>query len=265
MGWLKNNLLAWKRNFMALQSLKIRGPMLLAAVASVFSTSCSSAHQVSRAIELVNSAGLSLEGGKPEQARTQALEAIELATDSPQILQSAAELLYRAGFVEESVPVFDRVINLAPEDRSHNWQRGIALATCGKFKEGAEQFQWHHDVNPDDVENSAWYFLCLAKSDSLAKARESVIPSRGDARQPMMTILKMLKQEATPEEVIKVGANSRSGQFYAALYVGLYYDSLGDPEKAKKYFRDACAVNIDGYMADTAKVYSEIRFQEKSP
>ena len=55
-------------------------------------------------------------------------------------------------------------MELEPARTAHNWQRGIALATCGDFERAAEQFRVHHQVNPDDVENSAWYFLCVAKS-----------------------------------------------------------------------------------------------------
>lgn len=201
-----------------------------------------------------------------ESAAKQARRATEYLDEVPELLQRAAEILYRAGYAEDSLPLFQRVVEHRPERAAHNWQRGIALCTCGRWREGAEQFKTHHDVNPDDVENSAWYFLCIAKTKGIEAARKTVIPSRGDGRQPMMSVLKMLKGEIEPDAVIEAaGANTSAGLsrkralFYADLYVGLYLDCLGEEKSAAKYLRRSLTHGIDGYMADTARVYEKIR------
>ncbi len=202
-----------------------------------------------------------------DQAAALASQAAAQAPQSPRLLQAAAELLYLSGKSRDSVAVFDRVVELAPETAPRNWQRGIALCSVGDFGRGAEQFKTHHDVNPDDVENSAWYFLCVAKTDGIEAARKTVIPSRGDGRQPMMSILQMLKAEIEPEEVLRgaeknssPGRARQSALFYADLYVGLYYDSVGDVEQARKYLERSQSYGIDGYMVRTAKVYLDDRF-----
>ncbi|MEZ6078921.1 MAG: hypothetical protein R3C56_25590 [Pirellulaceae bacterium] len=141
--------------------------------------------------------------GDFSQAAEKATAAAKLAGDSPQLLQAAAEVLYRSGHSAASLPLFDRVVELSPESAPQNWQRGIALCSCGKFAEGAKQFETHHSVNPDDVENSAWYFLCIAKTDGIEAARKTVIPSRGDGRQPMMSVLQMLQQKLGSAQVLK--------------------------------------------------------------
>lgn len=204
-----------------------------------------------------------------DKAAALASQAAAQAPQSPRLLQGAAELLYLSGKSRESVALFDRVVELAPESAPQNWQRGIALCSIGDFGRGAEQFKTHHDVNPDDVENSAWYFLCVAKTDGLEAARKTVIPSRGDGRQPMMSILQMLKAELEPEEVLRAaeknsspGRARQSAQFYADLYVGLYYDSLGEAEQARKYLERSQSYGIEGYMVRTAKVYLDDRFPE---
>lgn len=193
--------------------------------------------------------------------------AAEMVPDHANIQQVAAETLYRAGRVKESLPLFDRVVELVPEQASRNWQRGLALCTLEEWKEGAEQFKTHHEVNPDDVENSAWYFLCVAKLDGLEAARKTVIPSRGDGRQPMMSVLAMLKGELEPEKVMQAaidntiaGAERERAKFYADLYVGLYYDSLGDDAEAAKFLERSLTYDSAGYMVDTARVYLEHRF-----
>lgn len=201
------------------------------------------------------------------KAAALASQAAELAPKSPRVLQGAAELLYLSGKSRASIPLFDRVVELAPSSAPQNWQRGIALCSSGDFVRGAEQFKTHHDVNPDDVENSAWYFLCIAKTEGVEAARKTVIPSRGDGRQPMMSILQMLKGELEPDEVLQAaeknsspGRGRQSALFYADLYVGLYHDSLGEPEPAKKYLERSQSYGIEGYMVRTAKVYLDDRF-----
>lgn len=127
-------------------------------------------------------------------------------------------------------------------------------------------------MNPDDVENSAWYFLCIAKTKGIEAARQSVIPSRGDGRQPMMSVLKMLQGELTPAEVLQAAeAGPASGRarelakFYADLYVGLYYDSLGQEKEAIAALRRSQSYDISGYMFSVARVYLQDRFPDASP
>mgnify|MGYP000446850332 CR=1 FL=1 len=38
-------------------------------------------------------------------------------------------------------------------------------------EEGRKLFELHRSVNPQDVENAAWHFLCAARVDGLEKAR----------------------------------------------------------------------------------------------
>jgi lipoprotein NlpI len=223
------------------------------------------------ALALLRQADSLLAQANYEQAASKAAEAAKAAKGSAKILQRAAETLYLSGHSAESLPLFDRVIELVPDQAPQNWQRGIALCSCGKFEEGAKQFKTHHDVNPDDVENSAWYFLCIAKTKDLAAARETVIPSRGDGRQPMMSVLQMLQGKLQPEDVLQAAIDNTSpgparqqAQFYAALYVGLYYDALGDAAQAAKYLKQSLTYGSSGYMADTARVYLADRLEQTS-
>lgn len=222
---------------------------------------------VSQATKLLHESEQHMQQQAYEAAAESARAAAKIAMDSPRLLQRAAEVLYRSGQAEESLPIFDRVVELTPEVAAHNWQRGLALCTCEKWEQGAEQFKTHHDVNPDDVENSAWYFLCIAKTTGLEAAKKTVIPSRGDGREPMMSILAMLKGTLEPDQVMVAaikntpeGERRKQAQFYADLYVGLYYDSLDNPEQAAKYLKRSLSYDSAGYMVDTARVYLADRF-----
>lgn len=204
---------------------------------------------------------------KYDEAAALAADVGKTFTDNAELQQDAACLLFLSGKVEESLPLFDRANELSPRLRPHNWQRGCALGCAGKFAEGAAQFKLHHDVNPNDVENSAWYYLCLAKSKSKEEADKAVIPSGGDPRPPMMEVLKMLKGSISPEELLTTiksesydGPAGKTAKFYGFLYVGLYYDSIGEESKAMQALDDCLAVSEPDYMGRTARHYRSLRF-----
>ena len=89
---------------------------------------------------------------------------------------------FRAGRIEQSLEGFDRVAQLSPADAPYLWQRGIAQYYAGKFRECRDMFVSHRTVNPDDVENAAWHFLCVARAESPEAARKQMLPVGPDAR-----------------------------------------------------------------------------------
>ncbi len=173
---------------------------------------------------------------------------------------------FAAGNIEASIDDFDKCIELTPSMKPELWQRGISLYYAKKFIEGVEQFEVHHTVNPDDVENSVWHFLCLAKIEGIDKAREKLIDSRGDSRWPMMPILKMFRAEMTADEVLKSvnqpsvpSHGSATAKFYAHLYVGLFHEANDRSDEAAKHLQLAVEQKTGGYMADVAFVDLHIR------
>ena len=81
------------------------------------------------------------------------------------IFNRAVEDFERGRFAE-SAAGFDRLVKIAPESAPQLWQRGIALYYAGLFKDCRAQFELHRTVNPDDVENAFWHFLCVARAES---------------------------------------------------------------------------------------------------
>src|SRR5262245_7135390 len=96
-----------------------------------------------------------------------------------------------AGRIPESVAGFEAVIKADPASAPYLWQRGIALYYAGRFADCRDQFVSHRTVNPDDVENAAWHFLCVARADSPAAARAALLPVGPDARVPMRQVYEM--------------------------------------------------------------------------
>jgi lipoprotein NlpI len=169
---------------------------------------------------------------------------------------------FRLGQIERSLQDFDRSIELAPLTKAECWQRGISLYYLGQFQEGREQFEVHRTVNPNDVENAFWHFLCVAKQSGLAAAREAILPCGHDARPPLMEVLQMIRGQLEPPAVIAAAEAAHGGpttkalaRFYGHLYVGLYHDAGGQPELAKEHLRRCLEEKVGGYMRDVALVH----------
>jgi len=181
------------------------------------------------------------------------------AQDSPAFYNRRGEDHFRAGRIAESIADFDRAIKLEPRLAPQHWQRGISLYYANRFADGQAQFELHQTVNPSDVENAVWHFLCVARASGVAKARASLIPIPQDTRVPMMQIHDLFSGKGTVEDVLKP-ARGRDALFYAHLYLGLYYEVTGDAAQAKKHMRLATHdYSVDHYMGDVARVHEKLR------
>ena len=168
---------------------------------------------------------------------------------------------FRNGRMTESVAEFDTLIKLAPDAAPQLWQRGIALYYAGRYKDCRAQFELHRTVNPDDVENAAWHFLCVARAESVARARAALLPVGPDPRVPMGQVYLMLRGTLLPDEVVSAAGAQVAPQFYAHLYVGLYYDALGDRTRALEHISIAAAdrfASVGGYMHTVARIHLDL-------
>lgn len=164
---------------------------------------------------------------------------------------------FLAGRVKESVVGFDRVALLAPQAAPQLWQRGIALYYVGRYDDCRKQFESHRTVNPNDVENPAWHFLCVAHAESPQKARAALLPVGPDQRSPMREVYEMFKGTMMPDAVLAAG-RSGSGRFFAELYVGLYYEAIGNTAMALPHLKAAASdqfASAGGYMHRVAVLH----------
>lgn len=165
---------------------------------------------------------------------------------------------FRAGRIEQSLAGFDRVAAMSPADAPYLWQRGIAQYYAGRYRECRDMFISHRTVNPDDVENAAWHFLCVARAESPAAARKQILPVGRDARLPMREVYQMFQGTMTQAQVMKAAGSDPSAQFYARLYVGLYLEATGDREAGRVQIEIAAEdryARYGGYMHDVARVH----------
>ena len=168
---------------------------------------------------------------------------------------------FRAGRIEQSLEGFDRVARLSPADAPYLWQRGIAQYYAGRYRECRDMFVSHRTVNPDDVENAAWHFLCVSRAESPEAARRQILPVGPDARLPMREVYRMYKGELTQAQVLKAAGSNASAQFFARLYIGLYLEASGDRAAGRAQIEIAAEdrfARVGGYMHDVARVHLKV-------
>jgi lipoprotein NlpI len=188
--------------------------------------------------------------------------AAQRGTDNPREILDRAISDFLAGRVAESVLGFDQLVKVAPEAQPQLWQRGIALYYVGRYQDCRAQFESHRTVNPNDVENPAWHFLCVARAQSPEKARAALLPVGPDQRSPMREIYQMFSGKLAPDAVLAAAGDGLSSRFYAELYVGLYYEATGNDRLALEHLRAAASdryARAGGYMHTVATLHPRIR------
>jgi lipoprotein NlpI len=183
---------------------------------------------------------------------------VSLAAQEPRAVFDKAVADFEAGRVAESAAGFDALVKLVPSAAPELWQRGIALYYAGRYQDCRAQFESHRTVNPNDVENAVWHFLCVARAESPEKAKAAMLPVGPDARVPMRQVYEMFRGTLSPDRVLAAAGARPSGEFFAHFYVGLYYEALHDRQRALEQIRLAAAnryAEAGGYMHTVAKVH----------
>ena len=187
-----------------------------------------------------------------------AVGAIGAEAQSASSVMRQAEADFLAGRIEESVAGFDQVARARPDAAPQFWQRGIALYYAGRYDDCRRQFEEHRIVNPNDVENAAWHFLCVARGESPEAALEALLPVGRDPRRPMREIYEMFRGRMSPQQVLSAAGSQARARFYAHLYRGLYHEAWGRTEAAREEIFLAAAdrfARFGGYMHGVAVVH----------
>lgn len=184
---------------------------------------------------------------------------LALLLQNPQAVYEGAVRDFEAGRFADSASGFDRLVALSPGSEPDLWQRGLAQYYAGQFKQCRAQFELHRAVNPADVENAAWHFLCVAAVEGKDKARASLLPVGDDARRPMREVYEMFQGRRSPDEVLAAGRGSLEGEFFSRLYAGLYLYASGETERAARLMAEAAQDRYKGggYMHMVARVHRD--------
>ena len=181
-------------------------------------------------------------------------------------LQSEGVRYFYEGKMKEALASWDGYLKEHPEQLPYHWQRGIALYYAERWAEGRAQFEEHVKVNSQDVENSVWHFLCVAREKNVEEARKALLPVTRDSRVPMRQVLDLFAGKATEQDVLAAaeavpeGESKRDALCYAHLYLGLYAEAQGKTELAKEHLmKSAVDYAQPHYMGTVAKVHCRLR------
>jgi lipoprotein NlpI len=172
--------------------------------------------------------------------------------------------LFVGGDVAGSILEFERAAKLEPALIPELWQRGISYYYAGRFEDGRKQFEIHRTVNPNDVENAAWWYLCMVKLGRREQARKQLLPVGPDPRIPMAEIYELYAGRGSEQKVMgAVEKGEDSGQplrvrlFYAHLYLALLADVHGDAKAAARHLKICLDQDTGGYMRAVAVVHEK--------
>lgn len=205
-----------------------------------------------------------------EQGRSS--ESVDLATNA---LARNPELAYayylrgrehfRLGKINESVADLEQYVRLRPDMEPRQWELGLSYYYAGQFAKGARQFELYQTYHDNDVENSVWRYLCIARTDGTERARSTLMPIRNDPRIPMMAVYDMFRGEGSPAKVLEAARAGRPGPaqlegrlFYAHLYIGLFLLAQGDGEGGKTHILAAERKRVRHYMWDVARYQASL-------
>lgn len=209
--------------------------------------------------------------GEHAKAIEQLSAAIKARPEEPIAWYLRGREHFRAGQVNESVADFDQYVRLLPSAENQQWERGISYYYAGEFAKGARQFENYQKFHDQDVENSVWRYLCVARAESVEKAQANMLPITADPRVPMMEIYELYRGNLKPEKVFEACQADKPDPnrlnqrlFYAHLYIGLWHEAAGRAEEARKHILEAEKHKIAHYMWDVAHVHAErLRAAEK--
>lgn len=190
----------------------------------------------------------------------------QLDAQDPRVLTALGGALFKSGDMESSVAAFNAAAALDAGLGPHLWQRGISQYYAGRFDEGARQFEIHRTVNPQDVENSVWHFLCVAAEKGFDAAQSGLIPIDRDSRVPMMEVFALFGGSAAPEDVLRAAERAvdtgygNGPLFYAHLYLGLYFEAKGDTARSAHHISEAVQrPQPSNYMWQVARIHKQLR------
>jgi len=82
---------------------------------------------------------------------------------------------FKLARIAPSIQDFDRAEELDSSIMPYLWQRGLSYYYAERYAEGAKQFEVDLKVNSQDVEETVWRYLCIARSQGVTAAQNSLL------------------------------------------------------------------------------------------
>jgi tetratricopeptide (TPR) repeat protein len=178
-----------------------------------------------------------------------------------QVYVQRGMVYFKLAQIAKSIQDFDRAEQLDPAITPYLWQRGLSYYYADRFEDGARQFEIDLTVNSQDVEETVWRYLCIARLKGVEAAHDSLLLVKNDPRPFMRQIYNFYAATCTAEEVLAAGEQAANrGKFYSHLYLGLYFEVADQPQQAREQFAIAMThYPSDDYMGHLARVHRQLR------
>jgi len=188
-------------------------------------------------------------------------EVIRKQPNNPNAYIRRGMVKFQLAKIDESIDDFDTAEKLEPRLKPYLWQRGLSYYYADRFEEGAQQFEIDLTVNSQDVEETVWRYLCMARLVGVTEARHQLLTVKNDPRRIMGCVYDLFAGNCTADDVLNVGkAEGIKGLFYSHLYLGLYYEAENNGDLAKEYIvKAADKYKIEDYMWYLAQVHKKLR------
>jgi lipoprotein NlpI len=205
--------------------------------------------------------------GRHQEAAADFTEVIALDPKNADAYNRRGAEQFKLGHITESIQDFDKYLEFKPGEIPGHWMRGISYYYAGRYEEGRRQFAAYEKMDTKDVENAVWHYLCNARLTGATQARAALLKIGRDQRVPMMEVYALFAGTAQPTDVLNAVrrapvAQRAQANFLAHLYLGLYYESIGDEKKMLEHMKQAADTRVGGYMGDVARVHLLLRMKE---
>ncbi|MDP6506222.1 MAG: hypothetical protein QF886_21545, partial [Planctomycetota bacterium] len=113
--------------------------------------------------------------GHFEKAVSDYSKVLQLDPKASEIYQLRGCAHFKTGAVRKSIQDFDNFLKVHLDREPHHWQRGISYYYSGQYRDGVRQFEIHRKINPNDVENAFWHFLCNSRVIGVEQSRKHIM------------------------------------------------------------------------------------------
>ena len=189
-------------------------------------------------------------------ARNDFSHALAIRPDMPEVFNYLGIYLTQAGNFDAAYEAFDSVLELDPTYNYACLNRGIALYYGGRYRLAQDDLQAFYQDDPNDPFRSLWLYVVENNVDE-KQAKEALQQrlEKSDKEQWGWNIVEFYLgniSEVTLMERLQMNAtdNTSLAEHLSEtnFYLGKYYLSLGEKDRATALFKLAVANNVHNYV-----------------
>lgn len=174
----------------------------------------------------------------------------------PKLYIQRGMIYFKLARLNDSLKDFNKAEELNPQLTPYLWQRGLTYYYLERYAKAGRQFELDLSVNSQDIEESLWLYLAIAKLENPQTAQDCLLPVKYDSRAFMRHIYQVFAGKSSISTLTNINQNAGLKEvFFSSLYAGLYFFVRGDHLKANLYIKRAIESKINDYMWHLACVH----------